>query len=641
MGNGKPLPPGQVKFKVYIKTEDGSMSFSLRPGDTHQLSVTVKNKSGVDITTRCTFIWTSSNTAVATVSSTGLVTGAGTQGSCNVTVKATYQGSSATSAPTSVTNLGAITPPPIPIPPDPTPIPPSGDAEADLPREFYSTNRADTPSLGSTIVVNDGDDLQAKYDSAAAGDILELASGSTFPVSLRLYAKSGQDAGHYITFRKSGTLPTEHSRIANSTGFPRIRAMNVNPAAYTDGQAAFIRFIGIEFDIDPALTDHHGAIVRLGDGSTAQNDVTTVAHHIILDCCSVHTTENQDCRKGISADIKYFGVIDSRIYDIHSGFDAQCVTATNGIGIFKIDNNYLEASGENIAWGGATSWLGINMTDIMITRNHMFKPLAWKSKPWNVKLHYEAKQSQRVLLRGNVMENCWPSGQNGFSIATYSADAGDVFDFAGHHTFLYNLVKNVTGLANTTSTYQDGVEIPSHHLTFKHNVVIGQNGPDVHSNVPMGFFIGNPSGRSDTNLKQYVIRHNTLFNIDTLINFGPSGLIDQLMIEDNMMGGFAYGFRTDGSGLNSAAWNHVAGAGSSIKGNAFPWWTVNQIGGNMYPANTAELGLANGDIDIFDPNTPLASYGLASSSSYKNQASDGTDPGADVDTLSTEIAGVV
>src|SRR5678809_1391944 len=145
MGNGKPLPPGQVKFKVYIKTEDGSMSFSLRPGDTHQLSVTVKNKSGVDITTRCTFIWTSSNTAVATVSSTGLVTGAGTQGSCNVTVKATYQGSSATSAPTSVTNLGAITPPPIPIPPDPTPIPPSGDAEADLPREFYSTNRADTP----------------------------------------------------------------------------------------------------------------------------------------------------------------------------------------------------------------------------------------------------------------------------------------------------------------------------------------------------------------------------------------------------------------------------------------------------------------------------------------------------------------
>src|SRR5678816_2854848 len=124
-----------------------------------------------DITTRCTFIWTSSNTAVATVSSTGLVTGAGTQGSCNVTVKATYQGSSATSAPTSVTNLGAITPPPIPIPPDPTPIPPSGDAEADLPREFYSTNRADTPSLGSTIVVNDGDDLQAKYDSAAAGDL--------------------------------------------------------------------------------------------------------------------------------------------------------------------------------------------------------------------------------------------------------------------------------------------------------------------------------------------------------------------------------------------------------------------------------------------------------------------------------------
>ena len=64
---------------------------------------------------------------------------------------------SATSAAVVCTNLGSIIIPPEP-PIDPPPSTP-GDQEATLPRVLMDTRRSSTPSLGSTIIVNNGDDL--------------------------------------------------------------------------------------------------------------------------------------------------------------------------------------------------------------------------------------------------------------------------------------------------------------------------------------------------------------------------------------------------------------------------------------------------------------------------------------------------
>jgi hypothetical protein len=50
-------------------------------------------------------------------------------------------------------------------------------------------------------------------------------------------------------------------------------------------------------------------------------------------------------------------------------------------GTYKIVNNFLEAAGENILWGGAPG--STVPTDIEIRRNHMFKPLNWMPRSDN------------------------------------------------------------------------------------------------------------------------------------------------------------------------------------------------------------------------------------------------------------------
>ena len=47
-------------------------------------------------------------------------------------------------------------------------------------------------------------------------------------------------------------------------------------------------------------------------------------------------------------------VIDSYLSEAHVvGFDSQAICGVNGPGPFKIVNNYLEGSGENVMFGGA------------------------------------------------------------------------------------------------------------------------------------------------------------------------------------------------------------------------------------------------------------------------------------------------
>ena len=95
-------------------------------------------------------------------------------------------------------------------------------------------------------------------------------------------------------------------------------------------------------------------------------------------------------------------------------------------GTFKIVNNFLEAAGENILFGG--SGASVNQTDIEIRRNHLFKPMIWKQgepgytpsptgDPYIVKNNFELKNAQRVLFEANLLENSWGGfTQTGFSI---------------------------------------------------------------------------------------------------------------------------------------------------------------------------------------------------------------------------------
>src|SRR5439155_1201380 len=140
----------------------------------------------------------------------------------------------------------------------------------------------------------------------------------------------------------------------------------------------------------------------------------------------VHGTPSGDVQRGIQANGSWIAVVDSAISNIHHQTnDAQAINAYDGWGPFKIVNDYLEASGENVMFGGwdpTTS--GLVPSDIEIRGNYFIKPLSWRVDDpshyaginWVVKNLLELKNARRALVEGNIFEQNWQEDQQGFAI---------------------------------------------------------------------------------------------------------------------------------------------------------------------------------------------------------------------------------
>ena len=85
-------------------------------------------------------------------------------------------------------------------------------------------------------------------------------------------------------------------------------------------------------------------------------------------------------RRGIALNGGAMAVVDSYLADFKEvGADSQAICGWNGPGPFKIVNNYLEAAGENVMFGGADpSVRNLVPSDIEIRRNTLTKPLTWR-----------------------------------------------------------------------------------------------------------------------------------------------------------------------------------------------------------------------------------------------------------------------
>jgi hypothetical protein len=170
----------------------------------------------------------------------------------------------------------------------------------------------------------------------------------------------------------------------------------------------------------------------------------SAADHIVFDRVWVHGTAGDETKDGVNLNgMRYVAIVDSYFNDFHciarkgSCTDAQAVSGGGGnlpSGPFKIENNFLEASGENILFGGAPSTA--TPADIEIRHNHFFKPLVWKEdepgfvgayngNPYVVKNHFELKNAERVLFEDNLLENSWGGfSQTGFSILLSPVNQG-------------------------------------------------------------------------------------------------------------------------------------------------------------------------------------------------------------------------
>ena len=509
-------------------------------------------------------------------------------------------------------------------------------------------------------------DLQQAIDAAQLGWILKLDAGVTFAGSFNLPNKTTGTGWVIIISSQMSSLPTEKNRVstANVSAMPKIITTNTSglPTFYTSHYAHHYRLVGLEITVDNAVQNSYG-LVLLGGGyneSTPQDNYAVVPYQLIIDRCYIHGHTNATIMKfGVRMDCKDAAVIDSYISDFHSiGYDAQAIAGYNGPGPFKIINNYLEGSGENIIFGGAPTIIpGLVPGDIEVRRNYFYKPYTWKMNDasyagnhWTIKNLFELKTGKRVLLDGNIMENSWsdiPIGQSGYAILlTVRAEGGgspqaDVSDI----TITNNIIRHCAGGISLSGHDDQAVSLQSQRIRVANNLFEDIDGS--------AYGDGNIYGPNDgTFLKQgdpdhITYDHNTVFQTGAITWLGDT--VPSIRFTNNIFncylsaGGYAGmygpGFAWGGDLPMAARMPNITDANKLfnknvlIAGDPSRYTNYTTTSTNYFPAATANVNFIN----FAGGPTDYHNYALSGSSAYKNAASDGTDIGVNFTRLDSSL----
>ncbi|HEU4507599.1 MAG TPA: hypothetical protein VFR78_05120, partial [Pyrinomonadaceae bacterium] len=319
-------------------------------------------------------------------------------------------------------------------------------------------------AFGATLVVPAGGDLQAAINAAAPGDTIILEAGATYRGPFVLPRKTG-DA--YITIQSSRASEiTGRVTPAHSGLLAKLRSSIADPIVRTAAGAHHYKLIGLEISTFSS-TDFIYDLVRLGEPA---QDLASVPHHLTLDRLWIHGFPTQDLQRGISLNSSDTAIINSYISDIHSvGTETQGICGWNGPGPYQIINNYVEASGINVMFGGSMpSITNLIPSNIEIRRNYLFKPLSWKvghstyaGIHWGVKNLMELKNARNVTIDGNVLENSWGDSQIGYAVLfTVRSEGGRAYWATVENiSFTNNIMKNTEQgfqLLGTDHPYQSG-----------------------------------------------------------------------------------------------------------------------------------------------------------------------------------------
>lgn len=473
--------------------------------------------------------------------------------------------------------------------------------------------------------------LQTAINNAQPGTTILLQPGHTYPAAITLPAKTGDGWIVIRTNVPDAQLPPADQRIGPwfAGTLARFQAP-ANQSALTFLSGAHHYYL---MGLEVASTGYTSDIIRIGDGT--QTAVAALPHDIVLDRLYIHGDAALGSKRGVMLNSARTAIVNCHISDCKStSQDAQAVAGWNGPGPFKLVNNYLEGSGENVMFGGANPAIpDLVPSDIEVRNNHFFKPLSWKEghpdyagTPWCVKNLFELKNAQRVLVEGNILENNWADCQSGFAvlITPRTQNGASMWCRVTDVTWRYNILKGSDGGYNI-SGHDDQLDNPvSTRILIEHNLAHGISG----LNKMYQFLNGT---------EHLTIRHNTSINAGTTTSAGGAPTLF-LTFQDNIAGFGQYGVCGTGTGCGNptinayfpgAAFSHNVLIGTAGGPNGNP---ANYPPNHWFPAGIAAVGFVDAAND---------DYALLASSPYAGAGSDGTDIGADMDSLSAYTANVL
>jgi hypothetical protein len=434
------------------------------------------------------------------------------------------------------------------------------------------------------------------------------------------------------------------------------------PIQFAPG-ANHYRFVGLE-------------ITRLSGTGSLGALVGGGANNIVVDRSWLHGTAHDETSNGVAlAGSSYVSIVDSYFTDFHCIAQVGACTDAHAVaggvggpgGPFQIVDNFLEASGENVLFGGGPA--SATPADVEIRRNHFFKPMFWMpgwpgfvggptGNPFIVKNHLELKNAQRVLIEANIFENNWGGfSQHGFSILLtpknqYNAAKNvnvcpicQVTDV----TFRYSTISHVgggmeigTGLSDGGGAALAGARFSIHDITFDDINAQAYNGSGTLMQVSNAWTVNV--------LNSVTINHITAF---------PDPAAHMLSIGNATTNPQMWGFNFVNSIVRVPmypVWNKfqktscaVSNVPVTILSNCFKGYSFNRNAliapSSYYPASSWPIGNyfpgSSGAVQFMNFNNGNGGdYRLQSSSPYKNAATDGKDLGADINTIQSAISGV-
>ncbi len=560
------------------------------------------------------------------------------------------------------------------------------DGPAELPRTYIQSAMSNTPAPGKTTTVNAGGDLQSALNNASCGDTIQLQAGATFLGIFTFPAKNCDDSNWIIvrTSTDDSLLPAEGTRLtpcyAGVSSLPSRPALqcastkNVlaklvmpvsasGPIVFAAG-ANYYRLTGLEITRGTFPGPVYNLVLFRGS-----------ADHVVFDRLWLHGLAQDETARGIGLEGTNVAIVDSFFTDFHcisgtgSCSDAQAIAGGGGnlpMGPYKIANNFLEASTENIIFGGGAATM--TPADIEIRQNHFFKPLTWmkgqagyvggvNGNPFTVKNLLELKNAQRVLVEGNILDYSWGGfSQSGFAILLTpknqaAGSSGNLCPICQvtDVTIRNNLIRHVgaglqiaNALSDNGGAALDGQRYSIHDLIIDDMDGKKYNGASTFAQISVS--AGAPI------LQNVSIDHVTAFPSSTVLNIGnmvaTSGPMKNLVFTNNILSVGAYPVWSTGGGTGNCAYfdrplttfnacfspytfagNLLIGSPASYPPSAWP-------GQNFFSstANAVQFmnysGGSGGD------------YRLQNSSPFRAKGTDGKDAGADVNGVASATAGV-
>jgi hypothetical protein len=341
------------------------------------------------------------------------------------------------------------------------------------------------------------------------------------------------------------------------------------------------------------------------------------------------------CHRGVAGNGAGVVVVDSAIIGVmKQGQDTQAFGASNGPGPFRLENNLLMASGENLIFGGDDPKVaGLVPSDIIIRGNLLTKDLAWRTISGTVKNAFELKNARRVLVENNIIEHAWIDGQTGWLVVITVRNQNNTAPWSTIEDveFCYNVVRHgwngVSLLGRDDIAKVPGTvnpSVPMSNVRMHHNLVYDLGRPGYGSGTRVGLFLNN-----GVDLRSF--DHNTVsgaISEGLALSTGAAKVPSHAVVTHNVIDEGDYGICTNVPNvvIGAPAWASAVDASSNFDDNL------------MMKGSSGRRIAYPGAHTRVQPTTLNADKSFTTSPAFVT--SDGDSIGADLAALQSRIPGL-